>query len=78
MHDRGIFRQDRDAAFTFQWIRVHDTFCDLLVISENVALLQHGIDQSRLTMVDVSDDGNVADIFSFHFFPFPPRATYCA
>lgn len=24
MHDRGIFRQDGDAAFTFQWIRVHD------------------------------------------------------
>jgi hypothetical protein len=31
------------------------------VFPENTGLFQHGIDQSSFTMVNVSDDGDVAD-----------------
>ena len=73
VHDRGIFCQNGNASFPFNRVGVHDTFCHFLVISENMALFQHGIHKSRLAMVDMGDNGNVTDIFSFHFFFFPPR-----
>ena len=66
MHDGRVLGKDRNAAFTFLIIGVHDTFLHLFIGTENMALFQHGIDQSRLTMVNVSDDGNVTQIISNH------------
>jgi len=71
VHDRGVLCQNGNASFPFQRVGVHDTFCHLLVVPENMTLFQHGIDKSRLAMVDMGDNGNVADIFSFHSFFFP-------
>lgn len=31
-----------------------------------MALFEHGIDEGRLTMVNVSDNGNVSNICAFH------------
>ena len=73
MHHGCVLGEDGDSSFSFQRIRVHDTFSHFLVVSENMALLQHGIYESRFTMVDMRDNGNVTNTFSFHFFPFPPR-----
>ena len=63
VHDGCIFRQNRDAALALDVARVHDTLLDLLVRAEDMALLQHRIDERRLAVVDVRDDGDVAEIF---------------
>ena len=71
VHNGSVLCQNGNASFPFQRVGVHDTFCHFLVVPENMTLFQHGIDKSRLAMVDMGDNGNVADIFSFHSFFFP-------
>ena len=66
VHDRCIFGQDCDTAFTFNITRVHDTIFNFFVRTENMALLEHSIDQRRLAMVNVSDNSNISNIFAFH------------
>jgi hypothetical protein len=60
--DGGVLREDRDPALAFEVVRVHDAFGDLLVRAEGAALAQHGVDQRGLAMVDVGDDGDVAEV----------------
>ena len=57
----GVLGQDGDAAFPFQRVRVHDPLFDLLVGAEGTGLSEHLIDQRRLAVVDVSDDGQIPD-----------------
>ena len=59
--NRRVLGQDRDAALALQVHRVHDPFGDLLVGAKDAALVQHGVDQGGLAVVDVGDDGDVAD-----------------
>ena len=40
---------------------------DLLVFAEGSALFEHGVDEGRLAVVDVGDDGDVAEIRTGHF-----------
>ena len=61
---RCVFGQDRDAALTFKVVAVHDPLGHSLVLSEGAALLEHLVDQRRLAVVDVGDDGDVSQIFS--------------
>ncbi len=61
IEDGGIFRQDRDAALAFQFVRIHDAFDMVLVGTKGAALLQHGVDQRGLAVVNVRDDGDVAN-----------------
>ena len=35
----SVLGKDRNTTFTFDIIRIHDTFCDLLVFTEHTALL---------------------------------------
>jgi hypothetical protein len=56
----------RDAAFPFEIKVVHNPFRDPFIIAKGSTLLQHGIDQSRLAVVHVSNNGNVANIFPSH------------
>src|SRR5262249_16782220 len=64
---RGVLREDRNAAFALEGVRVHHPLFDMLVGAEGTRLAQHLIDQRRLSMIDVSDDGDVADVaFSRH------------
>ncbi len=72
--DRRVLGQDRDAAFTFQVVGVHDLVDDLFVFAENTALPQHDIDQGGLAVVNVGDDGDIAQIFiSYDTSGLPPN-----
>ena len=50
------------AALALQVVRVHHAFGDLLVLAEGAALAQRLVDQRGLAVVDVGDDGDVADL----------------
>ena len=38
-----------------------DALGDVFIGAEDAALLQHGVDQGSLAVVDVSDDGDIAE-----------------
>ena len=70
--DGDVLGQDRDAAFALQIIGVDDQamlaalkFIQLLG-AEKSGLAQHLIHHGRFAMVDVSYDGNVADVVPAH------------
>src|SRR5439155_21636350 len=58
----AVLRQDRDAALLFQVVRVHHALGHFLVGAEGAALAQQLVDERGLAMVDVGDDGDVADL----------------
>jgi hypothetical protein len=60
--DGSIFGKDGDATLTLQIVGVHDSFCHCLVGAEDLGLLQHGIHEGGLAVIDVGDDGDVADV----------------
>ena len=69
-----IFGKNGDSTLTLDIVRVHDTFLNLLIGTENATLFQKLVYQCSFTMIDMGDDGNVSYIFSrcFHFFiPLP-------
>ena len=68
MHDRCILGKNRDTPFPLQRIGIHNSFRHFLVFPENMALFEHSIDKGRFTVVDMSDDRNITNIFSNHFF----------
>ena len=59
--DGAVLRQDRDAAFLFDVVRVHDPLGDFLVRGEGAGLTQQAVDQRGLAMVDVRDDRDVSN-----------------
>ena len=60
--DRGAFGEDGDAALALQVVGIHGALGHLLVGAEGAALAQQLIDQRGLAMVDMRDDGDVANI----------------
>ena len=62
VHDGGVLRHDRDPALALEGVAVHHPLRDLLVLTEDVALLQHRVDERGLAVVDVGDDRDVAEI----------------
>ena len=64
----GIFGENRDAALSFDGIGVHDTLLRRLIFPIYAALLQHFIHKRRFAVVDMCDDGDVSQIFSFQPF----------
>ena len=59
--ERGVLGENRDAALALEIVRVHHPLDDFLVGAEDAALAEHGVDERGLAMVDVSDDGDIAD-----------------
>ena len=59
---RGVLGEDRDALLPLEVHRVHDPLVDVLVGAEGAGLPQHLVDERRLAVVDVGDDGDVAEI----------------
>ena len=59
--DGAVLRQNGDTALFLDIVRVHDALAHLLVGGEGTGLFQKTVDESRLTVVDVRDDGDVAD-----------------
>ena len=66
--DARVLGQDRDAALALDVAGVHHALGNLLVVAERAGLLEHLVDERRLAMVDVRDNGNVAEIRLFHIF----------
>ena len=65
--DRCVLRQNRDAALTLELVAVHRPLRDALVGAEHAALVQQRIDERRLAVIDVSDNGDVAARRIGHF-----------
>jgi hypothetical protein len=58
----GVLGQDRDALFPFQVAAVHHTVLQITAFVQRTGLPQHGVNQGRLAVVDVRDNGDVAEI----------------
>ena len=58
--DRAVLREDRDAALALEVVAVHHALADLLVAREGARLHEQLVDQRGLAVVDVGDDGDVA------------------
>ena len=63
----GILRQNGDAALLLDGVIVHHAVGNLLVFAENAALLEHFVDERGLAVVNVRDDGDIAEVFKNHF-----------
>ena len=60
--DGGELGQDGDAALALEVVRVHGAVGDDLAGPEGAGLAQEPVDQRGLAVVDVRDDGDVADL----------------
>ena len=58
--DGGVLGEDRDAAFALEVGVVHHPLGHPLVGAEEPALVEHGVDERGLAVVDVGDDGDVS------------------
>ena len=66
VHAAAVLGQNGDAALALDVTGVHYALGNLLVVAEGAALAQHLVHQRSLAMVNVRDNGNVAQIFPFH------------
>ncbi len=62
VHDSRVLCSDGDAALALEIAGVEDARDNLLVVAEDVGLSEHAVDQRRLAVIDVGDDGDVADV----------------
>ena len=60
--DRGVLGVDGDAALALLVVAVHDQFRHFLMCGECTALAQQSVDERRLAVVDVRDNGDIADL----------------
>jgi hypothetical protein len=58
--DGCVFGENRNAALALEVRVVHRALGDPLVRAENTALMQQGVDERGLPVVDVRNDGHVA------------------
>ncbi len=58
--DRGVLGEDRDPLLALQVTGVHDPVDRLGALAERAGGAQHGVDERGLAVVDVGDDGDVA------------------
>src|SRR5690606_11166889 len=61
-----VLREDRDPALAFQIVRVKNAIAHELASAEFATLAKQAIDERRLTMVDVSNDGDITKIGAAH------------
>ena len=59
-----VLGQDRDALLALEVHRVHDAIGHVLVLPEGAGLPEHRVHERRLAVVDVGDDGDVADVLA--------------
>ena len=58
----AVLAADRDAALALEVVAVHDALLDVGVLAEHAGGAEDGVDQGGLAVVDVGDDGEVADV----------------
>ena len=56
----GVFRKYSDTALTLDSARIHDAVTCRLIFAVNSALLEHLVDKSCLTVVNVSDYSDIS------------------
>jgi hypothetical protein len=61
---RRVLRQDGDAPLALERVGVHHALLHDLVLAKGARLSQHLVDERRLAVVDVRDDGDVPDLHS--------------
>ena len=71
--DGNVFGEDCYATLALQVVVVEDKLAGLLVVAKEIAGAEHIVDQRSLAVVDMRDDGDVADIlhrivFNLSFF----------
>ena len=59
---RRVLGENRDPLLTLEIVGVHHPVGDRLVGAERTGLLQERVDERRLAVVDVRDDGDVAQV----------------
>ena len=59
--DGTVLRQDSDATLALDVVGIQDALAEALVGGEGPGLLEQAVDECRLAVVDVRDDGDVAD-----------------
>ncbi len=62
IEDAGVLRQNGDAPFPLQVVRVEHALHHLLIAAKDVGLAQHPVDQRRLAVVHMGDDRHIADV----------------
>src|SRR5262249_17238971 len=67
--DPRSLRKNRDSTLTFQVIGIQNPLHHLFIGPEDAALAQHCIDESGLSVIDVSDDRYVTDTIIRHNTP---------
>ena len=63
--NRGVLRKNGDTSLALDIARVHNAGYGFLILSVNAALLEHFINQSGLSVVNVCNDRYVSQIVSF-------------
>ena len=58
----GIFGENGDAALALEVVGVHYALDERLIGAENAALAEHSVHQGGFAMIDVSDDGDIANV----------------
>ena len=76
VHDSGILGKNGNTALTLDIAGVHNALSYLLVGAEYMALLEHGIDQCGLAVVNVSNNGDIAQIFPGGHLKILPSVTF--
>ena len=64
--DAGAFGQDGDAALALQIVGIHGALGHVLVFAHRAGLLEELVHKRGLPMVDMGDDGNVANIHGYN------------
>ena len=59
--ERGVLREDGDAALALEFVGIHDALDVSFVGAEGAALVEHGVHEGGLAVVHVGDDGDVAN-----------------
>jgi hypothetical protein len=57
---RSVLGKNGDASLTLDGAGIHDALACRLVFTVNAALLEHLVDEGRLAVVDVGNDGYVS------------------
>ena len=60
--ERGDLGEDGDAALALEVVGIHRALGDPLVVAEGARLAQQHVDQRGLAVIDVGDDGDVAEV----------------
>ena len=60
--DRGHLGHDGDAALLFEIVGIHHALGDALIFAEGAGLLKQAVDQGRFAVVDMGDNGDIAQV----------------